>query len=278
MRDQQRKLVAGRGPYDFVAPIEETPRGSNHCLNGSDCDRGGFGHLETLGHASASWGLISTLVFSLCISCLSAMSETQVTEAPIKTIFICLATAFSTYTTCYSLLEFYYIQMILGVNSDLDDRPNMDKDILLATRRHLVAEVRAIFATFNGKRSAARNAMWMGLLCLIVSSMTQVNPFQSAMPTMSSSATAGTFFGSFLLIVGPAWYATRTRDFLAYCFICIAGLLAATVDVMLVCSAFPTAKLVAFLILLSTVIAVPILVLAFRAPLIGVVQQHVRVY
>mmetsp|Transcript_10710 Transcript_10710/g.22129 ORF Transcript_10710/g.22129 Transcript_10710/m.22129 type:complete len:259 (-) Transcript_10710:174-950(-) len=238
-------------------------------------DHVGFGHLEAIAGASASLGLISTLVFSLCISC---MTGVQISETPIKMKFACLAAYFSTYTTCYSLLEYYYSQMFIGVERYLGGRVAGDEATILKDRVELVTEVQAVFATFNTMRAAARNSMWMGLLCLVISAMTDVNPFDGIVPEMSSSASTCFFFTCCLAMVGPAWYLTSSRDFALYCQVCAGGIVATAAEAFLVRSSFPFARLVAFLILLAAIGVVPFTVMSFRGPLLDLVKKYVSVY
>jgi hypothetical protein len=165
-------------------------------------DHVGFGHLEALSGASASLGLISTLVLSLCIS---TIVDKKFEEMRLTVMFLCLSTTCSTYTTCYSLLEYYYIQMFVGVERYLGARIDGDTDESLRKRAGLVSEVRSIFASYNVMRAAARNCMWMGLVCLVISAMIHVNPFEELAPTMSSSTRTCIFFSIWATLCGSAW-------------------------------------------------------------------------
>lgn len=232
----------------------------------------GFKQLEAIGSASASLGLISTLVFSLCISNIDD-------SAPMRTSFVCLATTNSIYTTCYSVLEYYYTQMFIGVERYMENRVGLDADESLDARIELVSKVRAVFSTFNRLRAAARNSMWMGLLCLVASAMAQVNPFTDTIATnMSSSALAGSFFACWLLCVGPGWYLTKAPDFAIQSCVCLAGIFFMYIEDTYVKSGRPSIQVVSCLILASSVIIVPYTVMCFRGPLMHLVAKYVEVY
>lgn len=79
----------------------------------------GMDHLSSLGDASASLGLISTLVLSICIS---SIIEFHVANHEVSDLFLTLGTIGSTYTTTYSLLEYYYVQTLKGVDNFIAQR------------------------------------------------------------------------------------------------------------------------------------------------------------
>jgi hypothetical protein len=235
----------------------------------------GFGHLEAIGGASASLGLISTLVFSLCIG---SLSDVRFEEMPFRMTLLCVATTFSTYTTCYSLLEYYYVQMFMGVERYLQGRVDRDDELIVKDRAELVAKVRQIFSTFNVRRGAARNSMWLGLLSLVLAAATQVNPVEDFVAEVCPSAKIALFFFMWLLLVGPAWYVTGAPDFAMYSWICIGGGTALIIETLCLKTTFHAAKFVAFSILMSNIVLVPSTVLSFRKPLLPLVKQYVNVF
>lgn len=249
----------------------------------------GFGHLEALASSSSSLGLISTLVFSLCIG---NLSETQSTsDAPIKTVFSCLATVFSCYTTCFSLLEYYYIQTFVGVDHYMAGRVAVrgkdvaklaseteDEGAALASRVKLVTDVRGVFGSLNSMRAIARNSMWLGLLSLVFSAATQIDIIKQIGAKWSPAMTMLCFFGCCFCFVGPAWYFVGGLDFGFYVCACAAGVGMMLADIFFFGSEYPWADIVALLILCSAVIVVPYTVLSFRKPLMPIVKKYIHVY
>eukprot|EP00747_Dinoflagellata_sp_TGD_P139685 gnl/TRDRNA2_/TRDRNA2_175927_c0_seq1.p1 gnl/TRDRNA2_/TRDRNA2_175927_c0~~gnl/TRDRNA2_/TRDRNA2_175927_c0_seq1.p1 ORF type:complete len:184 (-),score=25.42 gnl/TRDRNA2_/TRDRNA2_175927_c0_seq1:530-1081(-) len=158
-----------------TADSQKAPISPGVTLEEDEFDHIGFGYLEAIGAASASLGLISTLVFSLCIGNLANVDPDL---QPNKSSFLAASSSLSTYTMCYSLLEYYYIQMFLGVERYIKGRVADDTADAVKERAELVKKVRAVFATFNRMRGAARNCMWLGLVSLVLSSMAHVQPFE----------------------------------------------------------------------------------------------------
>lgn len=247
----------------------------------------GLVHLEAIGGASASLGLISTLVFSICLGSVLQKDIKGLAKTPLVMLYLAVSTSMSAYTTCFSLLEYYYAQMFKGVDSfiskRLTERGARSSPTNIAVnkeRAQLVKNVRAIFSTFNAKRGAARNSMWLGLLCLILSMMAHLDTWSEIAPgiELTSSMISTLFFASVLALVGPAWYNFRTPDMAIYTAFSAVGFIACLGESCLIQSKFPTSKLVAFLILLGGLLSVPLTVLAFRRPLLAEVKKYVDVY
>eukprot|EP00931_Biecheleriopsis_adriatica_P016611 TRINITY_DN12191_c0_g1_i1.p1 TRINITY_DN12191_c0_g1~~TRINITY_DN12191_c0_g1_i1.p1 ORF type:complete len:273 (+),score=41.34 TRINITY_DN12191_c0_g1_i1:89-907(+) len=236
-------------------------------------DHIGFGQLEALGGSSASLGLISTLVFSLCVD---NIGDIDTMEEPLKFNFLCLATAFSTYTTCYSLLEYYYVQVFIGVDRFMGGRVNNES--VTTDRAKLNRDVRAIFAKLNTQRGAARNSMWLGLLSLVASSIAHIEVVRSAAKDLTPSAASCYFFCSVLCLVGPAWYATGAPDFKYYTCASIAGALSTAAEVKFVSSKVYTSDIVGLCVLACIIAFVPYTVMSFRGPLAPLVRAYSQVY
>jgi len=79
----------------------------------------GLDHIAAIGDASASLGLISTLVLGIGVD--SVMQMDRVSHAW-KHLFLTLGISFSCYTTIYSLLEYYYVQTLRGVDTFMASR------------------------------------------------------------------------------------------------------------------------------------------------------------
>jgi len=162
----------------------------------------GLVHLEAIGGASASLGLISTLVFSICLGSVLQKDIKGLAKTPLVMLYLAVSTSMSAYTTCYSLLEYYYAQMFKGVDSFISNRltegtrSSTTNIAANKERAQLVKNVRAIFSTFNAKRGAARNSMWLGLLCLILSMMAHLDTWSEIAPgiELTSSMISALFF------------------------------------------------------------------------------------
>jgi len=238
-----------------------------------DCDHIGFGQLEALAGSSSSLGLISTLVFSLCIDKIGDLSSKA---EPLKFNYLSLATAFSTYTTCYSLLEYYYIQVFIGVDRFMGRRVNTGA--VVADRAKLNRDVRVIFANLNTQRGAARNSMWLGLLSLVASSIVHIDLVTSVTQDLTPSAASCCFFCSVLCLVGPAWYATGSPDFKFHTCVALAGAFGTAAEVKFVGSKFIVSDVVAMSVLACTISIVPYTVMSFRGPLAPLVRAYSHVH
>jgi len=241
-------------------------------------DHVGFGQLEALGQASGSLGLISTLVFSLCIS---MIGDVEIENEPERMNFLSLATTFSTYTTCYSLLEFYYCQMFVGVDTYLSRSltgSGQEEDNVQKARVDLQRKVRAVFGDLNPKRAAARNSMWLGLISLVMSAVQQLPLLVKAAGYLTASQGSCGFFIFNFAMVFSAWCKTRASDLGIYSWICGIGMLVTFAEFCFIGSDFPMNELVSLLILMSTVAVVPYTVLSFRTPLMPLVKDFSQVY
>jgi len=279
--EDQRKTA----DYTPIAEVTATTHAEEEEL----FDHLGLTHLESIGSASSSLGLISTLVFGIC---LGSMIGTDFHNKPFLLLYLCVATTASAYTICYSFLEFYYTQMFKGVDAFISNRTAKESttraSIMGATkssrvttdRAQLTREVREVFATFNTMRGAARNSMWLGLLSLVFSAMTEIDIMSDLAPDLetSSSTNAAMFFASFFSIVFGGWYCFRSLDLKVHCLISGCGFIISATDAWFIQSGFPTTKLVGLLILASMIGILPYTVASFRGPLLSQVKKYVDVY
>jgi hypothetical protein len=168
--------------------------------------------------------------------------------------------------------------MFVGVERYLGARVDGDKDESLRKRAGLVSEVRNKFASYNVLRAAARNCMWMGLVCLVISAMIHVNPFEELVPTMSSPARTCTFLSIWATLSGCAWFVFGSLDFKLQFVVSICGVLTTTTDMVFIRSGIPFERIVAFLILSVVVFIVPYTMSRFRMPLLDLVKKYSNVY
>lgn len=185
----------------------------------------GLDHLQSLGDASASLGLISTLVFSLCIG---SIVQFHTADHELSDLFMTMSTLSSTYTTTYSLLEYYYLKTLKGLDDFIAQRhfprPRLPSDAsarspevhaptggaerelecgegvggikkqhsrrgsqgIAQDRAELVEEVEEAFATFNDMRTWARNSMWLSLVSLVSAALCKIDPLGAWASTATS--------------------------------------------------------------------------------------------
>lgn len=128
----------------------------------------GVDHIAHLGDASASLGLISTLVFSLAISCLLDMELTGDWPNSVVAGFLIVACATSAFVMSFALLEYYYAQMLKSRDEELKI------DGLEEERQRLRFTADKGMQAVNGLRASSRNCMWGSLILLLFSGVAHV--------------------------------------------------------------------------------------------------------
>jgi hypothetical protein len=268
----------------------------------------GMDHLTAIGDASASLGLISTLVFSICIGSMMQLP----TDSPHEFLhlFLALAAAFSTYTTTYSLLEYYYVQTLKGVDNFMKNRlvsiPGMEpstdgqdaelgeyKNLLTSTRgvagvvgdrARLVYVVETSFSTFNDMRMWARNCMWLGLMCLNGAAITKLDPlqdqYQSSFLELTSSGKTAIFFSLILGCLLVAFMTGfRSLDLKAFAFLSLLGLVSCTAAAYSPqVGSLRTARFAASFFLAASILTVPITVKNFRGTFLPMAKKHTHIH
>lgn len=168
--------------------------------------------------------------------------------------------------------------MFVGVDRYLGGRIGGDTHETLLTRAKLVSEIRSIFATYNVMRAAARNCMWMGLVCLVVSMMLHVDPFEGNKLTLPPSAKTCTFFIIWAFLSGPAWCMFGSFDFKLQFLVSTSGVVVIVTDIVFFKSGVAFERIVAFLIMSPVIVLVPYTVRTFRSPLLVYVKRFSNVF
>lgn len=128
----------------------------------------GVDHIAHLGDASASLGLIATLVFSLAISCLLEFELTGHWANLMVAMFLITACATSAFVMSFALLEYYYAQMLKSRDEELTI------DRLEGERQRLRFTADKGMIAVNGLRAWSRNCMWASLILLLFSGVGHV--------------------------------------------------------------------------------------------------------
>ena len=143
----------------------------------------GIDHVVALGEASASLGLISTLVFSIAISNLIDYDAEPTVASSICVLALVAATATSCFVMSFALLEYYYAQMLksrdtayLGVSDSLSKRAKL-KQLADQGMRNV-----------SGLRSLSRNSMWMSLVLLQLAAVAHVLDISEHGPNLFAAA------------------------------------------------------------------------------------------
>mmetsp|Transcript_49506 Transcript_49506/g.130580 ORF Transcript_49506/g.130580 Transcript_49506/m.130580 type:complete len:200 (-) Transcript_49506:139-738(-) len=127
--------------------------------------------IDAVAGASSSLGLISTLVFGTCVSTILAWEEKDyedLTRSMAVNIFLlCMSfgTACSMFTTAFSLLDYYYAQMLRSIDDNMSNREEGEDSE--AMRRNLHMDAISLMRSLDHWRGYARNSMWISMVCLI---------------------------------------------------------------------------------------------------------------
>ena len=131
----------------------------------------GVDHIVALGDASASLGLISTLVFAIAVQSLLSFNFTGSPGSELVIVCLTCSCASSAFVTSFALLEYYYAQMIKAKDDefrcDAIDEGDGDRRIIRA-----VADQGMDAVTYL--RSLSRNLMWSSLILLLIACMVHV--------------------------------------------------------------------------------------------------------
>eukprot|EP00406_Dinophysis_acuminata_P067796 CAMPEP_0179286102 /NCGR_PEP_ID=MMETSP0797-20121207/39563_1 /TAXON_ID=47934 /ORGANISM="Dinophysis acuminata, Strain DAEP01" /LENGTH=169 /DNA_ID=CAMNT_0020994965 /DNA_START=1 /DNA_END=507 /DNA_ORIENTATION=- len=149
---------------------------------GGDIKDAGSDHLQAIGDASASLGLVGTLVFSLSIG--SAMESVTPDSHNWLALFLSLGITFSTYTMSYSVLEYYYVQTLKSADCYLASTGAAHTYELLPAESSSATPTpgggvsrQAMMNSFNNMRLWARNSMWCSVMSIMAAAVTKINPF-----------------------------------------------------------------------------------------------------
>ena len=163
-----RRLKAVKKARDPLEKERTLPILTRHVTT----ERLGVEHLAPLADASSSLSLIATLVLAAAVTVLLdgkqgvALFEGECPQSgngtmngtadttfctfslvglmdTIQVILLCGAVGFSTYTLCFSLLEYYYSQLLIGVDASIRTCSAMDEDEARGPAAAMAAMTRA---------------------------------------------------------------------------------------------------------------------------------------
>ena len=129
----------------------------------------GMDHIVALGDASASLGLIATLVFSIAISNLIAYDSEPTVASNICVLSLVGATATSSFVISFAVLEYYYAQMLKSKDTMY---------LALSNTESKRSELKQIadngMSSVGGLRATSRNCMWLSLVLLQIAGAARV--------------------------------------------------------------------------------------------------------
>lgn len=129
----------------------------------------GMDHIVALGDASASLGLISTLVFSIAISNLIAYDFEPTFASNVCVLALVGASATSSFVISFAVLEYYYAQM-------LKSKDNLYLALSDASAKRAQLKQIADHGMINvkGLRATSRNCMWFSMVLLQIAGSARV--------------------------------------------------------------------------------------------------------
>ena len=185
-----------------TSPSRRSSRKRNFPLYSSGTGDEDSNEFDHIGDASASLGIVGTLVMAVALDKLL-----YVDTKPAATLLLALSSAFSAYALTFSVLEFYYVKALLAAKSRSERKlrsamtsdeggppkraANIDFISRLEAKSAKFAKLEAKFASLSLHRLAARDSMWMSLLCMFSATITlRSDGLDHYFSTMSSSMTA----------------------------------------------------------------------------------------
>lgn len=137
-------------------------------------------HIEGLGDAASSLGLLATLVMAIAFE---ALLKETLPDKEVPTLFLAFANIFAVFTVTYAILEYYYVKAVLGAryknkrshsqkqwNSMVDTMETMDRGMY--TDAQFVETATQKFDSLNGLRGISRDCLWMSLVCMFSAMVT----------------------------------------------------------------------------------------------------------
>jgi len=249
--------------------------------------------ITSIGDTAASLGLVSTLVFSIAVNLVLKNEESGKDG---QMMCMCLAISTSTYTTTYSLLEYYYTTTIKGLNQYIinevragskADTPKEEQVALSASgspvqdHGDLMKVCIDGFASFNDQRQYAKDAAW-GAICSILFSAISKFHFQGessnqmSVPVCWKSAVFFCGVLCFLLVIYVLGF--KSGDVMMYIAVSAAGLAASSSVAHFYSPEYHMPTHVCSLILSGGVLAVIATVRSYRAHFMPLIQEHAKVY
>jgi hypothetical protein len=256
----------------------------------------GLEHLLPIGDASASLGLVSTLVLSITLEKLFSSANNAARGS--MTLLLAVASAFSTFTTTYSILEFYYIQTLhhaaireqarekqRAPQKETDGEPlesNSSKEPFayseLSPYEEFSTKVTGAFAGFNGLRAMARNSMWISLVFMFSAVVTLLDFTEAFQLNLNRPFKAAAVLAWVTIVVGISFLKT-TQDyfmyligFFSFCFsVCI-------VDGFIEEDRLPMQQVMTCVVVISAIVIIPLTVGMFRDAFLHMAKLSGDVY
>jgi hypothetical protein len=246
-------------------------------------DEDGVEHLVGIADASSSLALLSTLVMAIALDKLLEWSEGMGASM----LLLSFAASFSVYTITFSVLEYYYVKILLGARSRVKDKHGSGRMLDLeeeVTTHGLLDEdfvevLTSKFASLNHLRKAARDSMWMSLIS-IFSAMTTLrsNGLGGYLSAMTSSHGALCILAWLTTIAILGYYVFRDWFFQRMVIILLALAAPLIADTLVIHSNYETIEVYIDIIIFQNILfAVPYTVYRFRTTFVEFLRQHAEV-
>ena len=162
--------TSGAHPHDFARKSHRSPRKHTHNLLGNG-GRLGVQHHGHLADATNALSLVSTLVLSTSITTLLNPELMLTMDVYTQTQILCLcgASTTATCTLCFSLLEYFYLQTVAGVDQSVESTLHLSSDQIRIQRVRVAAVTDSIFEKFSVSRKLSRHCIWASLILLLFS-------------------------------------------------------------------------------------------------------------
>jgi len=150
------------GVPNTAPPLATMFEGGNHTLVSS---------ARAVGEATAVLPVVSTLSFGF------AVSQLLIAESmpPAVRILLSVSAACSTYTTTFSVLEFYYVNMLTASDQKSHYYTQITEDDSLDAefRDTLAQEVDEVVTQFEPWRKLARTTLWLSVVFILAAAATK---------------------------------------------------------------------------------------------------------
>lgn len=244
----------------------------------------GMDVISSIGDTAASLGLVSTLIFSIAVSVVLE-AETEGNEASM--MCMCVAISMSTFTTTYSLLEYYYTTTIKGLEEyvvnevqapdDIKTDPTADEERKALTKDaygDLMKTCLDGFASFNNMRAYARNTTWGSFLFMLLSTMMKFHPIELGAQCWTAAAF---FLVVFVLMVWANAIGFDSEDIKAYATFSAVGMFGSSGVAWFIKPDFMMPRWVCSFVLFVGIAAVSYSVKSFRQVFRPLLLEHAKV-
>ena len=163
-------------------------------------------HMELATHlvaATAVLPIVSTLAFGAAMGPLLELNRSPPDSRTFsdwaELVQLSASAALSAYATAFALLEQYYGEYATATRSHIAVTA-VSEDDSVRRQAALAADLHSMLRSFRQRRETARNAMWLGLVLLLVCPL--VRMLGAAVQTPSLAARATGFFCCAMLVYG----------------------------------------------------------------------------